>query len=389
MNTFAEKELASLKQRGQLRDLYVLPETGGQITVDGRTVINFSSNDYLDLARDRRLKDAAIRTVEELGCGATAARLMTGHLKLHEQLESDLAQMMGTEATLVFGSGFLTNLGVLTALAKAGDEVYADKLNHASLIDGTRLSKAHSMRYLHKDLNHLESLLKKSKTKGKRIIVSDSVFSMDGDIAPLAGLSELAQQYDALLVIDEAHAIGVMGENGGGACRIKGREIKPDVVIGTLSKSLGGYGGYAACSASIRKFLINNARSFIYSTGLPPVCVGSGREAVFVLKSNPNLGKTLLDRAERFRDLLAGAGLNVPEFESQIIPILVGGNDEAVHFSQLLWDQGLLIKAIRPPTVPVGTSRVRLSITLALSDEVLSKSADMIAQTAKKAGIIS
>jgi 7-keto-8-aminopelargonate synthetase-like enzyme len=212
---------------------------------------------------------------------------------------------------------------------------------------------------------------------------------MDGDIAPLAGLSELAQQYDALLVIDEAHAIGVMGENGGGACRIKGREIKPDVVIGTLSKSLGGYGGYAACSASIRKFLINNARSFIYSTGLPPVCVGSGREAVFVLKSNPNLGKTLLDRAERFRDLLAGAGLNVPEFESQIIPILVGGNDEAVHFSQLLWDQGLLIKAIRPPTVPVGTSRVRLSITLALSDEVLSKSADMIAQTAKKAGIIS
>ena len=165
MNTFAEKELASLKQRGQLRDLYVLPETGGQITVDGRTVINFSSNDYLDLARDRRLKDAAIRTVEELGCGATAARLMTGHLKLHEQLESDLAQMMGTEATLVFGSGFLTNLGVLTALAKAGDEVYADKLNHASLIDGTRLSKAHSIRYLHKDLNHLESLLKKSKTR--------------------------------------------------------------------------------------------------------------------------------------------------------------------------------------------------------------------------------
>ena len=389
MNTFAEKELASLKQRGQLRDLYVMPETGGQITVDGRTVINFSSNDYLDLARDRRLKDAAIRTVEELGCGATAARLMTGHLKLHEQLEADLAQMMGTEATLVFGSGFLTNLGVLTALAKAGDEVYADKLNHASLIDGTRLSKAHSMRYLHKDLNHLESLLKKSKTKGKRIIVSDSVFSMDGDIAPLAGLSELAQQYDALLVIDEAHAIGVMGENGGGACRIKGREIKPDVVIGTLSKSLGGYGGYAACSASIRKFLINNARSFIYSTGLPPVCVGSGREAVLALKSNPNLGKTLLDRAKRFRDLLAEAGLNVPEFESQIIPILVGGNDEAVHFSQLLWDQGLLIKAIRPPTVPVGTSRVRLSITLALSDEVLSKSADMIAQTAKKAGIIS
>ena len=388
MNTFVEKELASLKEKGQLRDLYTLPETGGVITVDGKKLVNFSSNDYLNLANDKRLKDAAIATIEELGCGATAARLMTGHLKLHEQLEADLAQMMGTEAALVFGSGFLTNLGVLTALAKPGDEVYADKLNHASLIDGTRLSKAHSIRYRHKDLSHLEIMLKKSKTKGKRIIVSDSVFSMDGDIAPLAGLSELALQYDALLVIDEAHAVGVMGQNGGGACRIKGKEVKPDVVIGTLSKSLGGYGGYAACSAAIRKFLINNARSFIYSTGLPPVCAGSGREAVSIIKSNPNLGKTLLDRAKRFRDLLAEAGLNVPEFESQIIPILVGGNDEAVRFSQLLWDQGLLIKAIRPPTVPVGTSRVRLSVTLALSDEVLSKSADMIAQTAKKAGII-
>jgi 7-keto-8-aminopelargonate synthetase-like enzyme len=238
------------------------------------------------------------------------------------------------------------------------------------------------------DLDHLEGLLAKSKNKSKRIIVSDSVFSMDGDIAPLAGLSELAKRYNALLVIDEAHAIGVMGQNGGGACRIKGQEVKPDIVIGTLSKSLGGYGGYAACSASIRRFLINNARSFIYSTGLPPVCAGSGREAVSIIKSNPGLGKTLLDKAKRFRDLLADAGLNVPEFESQIIPILVGDNDETVRFSQLLWDQGLLIKAIRPPTIPSGTSRVRLSVTLALSDETLSKSADMIAQTAKKAGIV-
>jgi 8-amino-7-oxononanoate synthase len=388
LETFFENELASLKERGLLRDLYALPHTGGEITVDGKKLVNFSSNDYLNLAGDRRLKDAAIQTIEGLGCGATAARLMTGHLKLHEQLEADLAQMMGTEAALVFGSGFLTNLGVITALAKADDEIYGDRLNHASLIDGTRLSRAHSIRYRHKDLEHLESLLKKSKAKGKRIIISESVFSMDGDIAPLAGLAELAQRYDALLVIDEAHAIGVMGQNGGGACRIKGKETKPDIVIGTLSKALGGYGGYAACSASIRKFLINNARSFIYSTGLPPACVGSGREAVSLLKSSSDLGKTLLDKARRFRDLLTDAGLNVPEFESQILPILVGSNDETVHFSQLLRDQGLLIKAIRPPTVPVGTSRVRLSITLALSDEVLSKSADMIAQTARKAGII-
>jgi 8-amino-7-oxononanoate synthase len=388
LETFFENELASLKERGLLRDLYMLPHTGGEITVNGKKLVNFSSNDYLDLARDERLKDAAIRTVEELGCGATAARLMTGHLELHEQLEADLAQMMGTDEALVFGSGFLTNLGVLTALAKADDEVYADKLNHASLIDGIRLSRAHSVRYQHKDLDHLEGLLKKSKTKGKRIIVSDSVFSMDGDIAPLAGLAQLAYRYEALMVIDEAHAIGVMGENGGGVCRIKGEEVRPDIIIGTLSKSLGGYGGYAASSTSIRRFLINNARSFIYSTGLPPACVSSGRESVSILKSDPGLGKALLDKARYFRNLLADAGLNVPEFESQIIPILVGDNEKAVHFSQMLWDQGLLIKAIRPPTVPIGTSRVRLSITLALTDEVLSKSADMIAQMAKKVGII-
>jgi 8-amino-7-oxononanoate synthase len=262
LETFFENELASLKERGLLRDLYVLPHTGGEITVDGKKLVNFSSNDYLNLAGDQRLKAAATQAVEEMGCGATAARLMTGHLKLHEQLESDLAQMMGTEAALVFGSGFLTNLGVITALAKADDEVYADRLNHASLIDGTRLSRAHSIRYRHKDLSHLETLLKKSKTRGKRIIVSESVFSMDGDIAPLNGLAQLAERYKALLVIDEAHAIGVMGQDGGGACRIKGKDVKPDIVIGTLSKSLGGYGGYAACSARVRKFLINNARSF-------------------------------------------------------------------------------------------------------------------------------
>jgi 8-amino-7-oxononanoate synthase len=388
VDAFFEKELATLKQRGQLRDVYTLPQTGGEITVDGKTLVNFSSNDYLDLANDNRVKQAAIQTINEQGCGATAARLMTGHLRLHEQLETELAHMMGTEAALVFGSGFLTNLGVMTALGRAGDEIYADMLNHASLIDGTRLSKAHPILYRHKDMAHLESLLVKSKAKGKRIIVSDSVFSMDGDIAPLAGLAEIAERYNALLVIDEAHAVGVMGQDGGGACRIKGQEIKPDVVIGTLSKSLGGYGGYAACSASIRKFLINNARSFIYSTGLPPVCAGSGREAISIIKSNPDMGKTLLDKSRRFRDLLSGAGLNVPEFESQIIPILVGDNELTVRFSQMLWNQGLLIKAIRPPTVPSGTSRVRLSVTLALSDETLRNSADMIAQTAKKAGII-
>jgi len=387
-NSFFEKELTSLSDQGLLRDLYALPEPGWEIFADGRKILNFSSNDYLGLARDQRLGDAAIQAINRFGCGATASRLLAGHLQLHEELESDLACMMGTEATLVFGSGFLANLGVLSTLAEPGDEVFSDWLNHASLIDGIRLGRAHCSRYRHKDMDHLEDLLKKSRKAGKRIIVSESVFSMDGDIAPLKGLAQLAHHYEALLIIDEAHAIGVMGSNGSGACRIPGNEVWPDVVIGTLSKALGGYGGFVACSQALRKFLVNRARSFIYSTGLPPACLGSSREAVSIVTSTPELGKTLLEKARWFRGLLAQRGLNVPQFESHILPVLIGSNEATMYFSKLLLERGLLIKAIRPPTVPVGTSRVRLSVTLSMTDEALGKAASIIAESAEKAGIV-
>ncbi|MFC2051881.1 8-amino-7-oxononanoate synthase [Chloroflexota bacterium] len=387
-NSFIEKELTFLRDQGLLRDLYVLPEPGGEILFKGRKILNFSSNDYLGLARDQRLKDAAIRAINRFGCGATASRLLAGNLKLHEELESDLAGMMGTEAALVFGSGFLTNLGVLSTLAEPSDEVFSDWLNHASLIDGIRLSRAHCHRYRHKDLEHLESLLKKRKTAGKRLIVSESVFSMDGDIAPLMGLAQLAHRYDALLIIDEAHAIGIMGSRGGGVCRSPGNEIRPDVVIGTLSKALGGYGGFVACSQLVRKFLVNKARSFVYSTGLPPPCLGSSHAAVSIVTSTSELGKTLLEKARWFRGLLAQRGLNVPQFESHILPVLIGSNEATTYFSKLLLERGLLIKAIRPPTVPAGTSRVRLSITLSITDEALEKAASIIAESAEEAGVV-
>ncbi len=386
-NTFFESELASLGEQGLLRDLYVLPETGDDSSASGGMLLSFSSNDYLGLARDQRLKDAAMQAVNRFGSGATASRLLAGHLKIHEELELDLARMMGSEAALVFGSGFLANLGVLSALAARGDGVFSDWLNHASLIDGIRLSRADCSRYRHKDLDHLEDLLRKSGATGKKIIVSESLFSMDGDIAPVRGLAELAERYGALLIIDEAHAIGVMGSNGGGVCRLPGNEVRPDVVVGTLSKALGGYGGFVACSQSIRKLLINRARSFIFSTGLPPACLGSGREAVSIVASNPEMGRALLEKARWFRGLLAQSGLNLPEFESHILPVPIGGNEEACHFSELLIGRGLLIRAIRPPTVPVGTSRVRLSMTLSMTDQALREAAGIIAESAKAAGI--
>ena len=421
MNRDVDQELDALRREGLLRELRALPEAGGKITAGGAQVLNFSSNDYLDLARHPALKAAAIEAVQRLGCGGAASRLMSGHLDLHEELENDLARFMETQAALVFGSGFLTNLGVLTALAGPGDAVFADRLNHASLIDGMRLSGAKWRRYHHKDPAHLESLLKKSAGNGRRIIVSDSVFSMDGDVAPLKELETLARRYETLLVVDEAHAIGVMGARGNGVCRSTVRSagfspsdvcsagfspfstetknndvcyaappdrVEPDLIVGTLSKALGGYGGFVACGGAVKQLLVNRARSFIYSTALPPACLAPARKAVEIVSESPELGVALLARARRFHDLLANAGFSLPPFESQILPIRIGDNQRSVDFSKALRLRGIIATAVRPPTVPQGTARLRLSVTLAHTDADLESAARILADTAREEGIL-
>jgi 8-amino-7-oxononanoate synthase len=317
---------------------------------------------------------------------------MAGDLELCEQLEADLALLVGTEAALVFGSGFLANLGVLTAAAGRGDEVFADRLNHASLTDGMQLSGARWRRYRHKDAGHLASLLAKCAADGggagRRVVVSDSIFSMDGDRAPLDELAEVAARHGAMLVVDEAHAIGVMGAGGGGICREGGCKARPDFVVGTLSKSLGGYGGFVGCSSALRELLINRARSFIYSTGLPPGCIGAARAALAVLAAEPQMGGQLLAKARLLRDLLAAGHLAVGATESQILPVHVGGNAEAVRLSQLLWDRGVLATAVRPPTVPAGTARLRLSVTLAHTEDELAAAAAAIIDAAREVGLV-
>jgi 8-amino-7-oxononanoate synthase len=388
LETYFNRELALLREQGLFRELKALPEAGGKISVNGKKVLNFSSNDYLNLANHPQVKAAAIEATEQMGCSATASRLMSGHLELHEALEADLARMVGSEAVLVFGSGFLVNIGVLTAMAGRDDEIFADRLNHASLIDGMLLSGAKWHRYRHKDMDHLETLLKRSASRGRRVIVTDSIFSMDGDIAPLEDLAELAGRYGATLVVDEAHAIGIMGEKGGGVCRIPGNEIDADVVIGTLSKALGGYGGFVACSQTMRSFLINRARSFIFSTGLPPACLGVGRAAVALVESTPQLGVQLLSRVQRFRELLVAEGFSLPKFESQILPIHVGGNLEALNLANELWTKNIMVTAIRPPTVPAGTTRLRVSVTLAHSNDDLQFAAQELSRTARQWGVL-
>jgi 8-amino-7-oxononanoate synthase len=388
LDAYFDAELDLLREQGLFRELKALPGTGGKISVNGARILNFSSNDYLNLANHPQVKAAAIEATEELGCSATASRLMSGHLELHEALESDLARMMGAEAALVYGSGFLVNLGVLTAMAGRDDVIFADRLNHASLIDGMLMSDAKWHRYRHKDMDHLETLLKKHEAKGRRIIVTDSIFSMNGDIAPLNDLSELARCHGATLVVDEAHAIGIMGEKGGGVCRVTGHKIDADVVIGTLSKALGGYGGFVACSKTLRSFLINRARSFIFSTGLPPSCLGSSRAAVSLVESTPLLGVILLSKVHRFRELLLAEGFSLPQFESQILPIHVGGNLEALNLASELRAKNIMVTAIRPPTVPAGTTRLRISITLAHSNDDLQFAARTLSQIARQQGVL-
>jgi 8-amino-7-oxononanoate synthase len=382
-----DQELNSLAERGLRRSLHALPACGGKILAQGKALLNFSSNDYLDLATDARVKKRSQDAVAEWGCGATGSRLMSGHLSLHDLLEEKLALMTGQASALAWGSGFLANLGVLTALTKPPDRIFLDRLCHASLIDASRLSGAAWRRFRHNEPAHLEQLLRRhGGSPGRNFIVADSVYSMDGDLAPLRDLAALARRYGAFLIVDEAHAVGVRGRRGGGLCQEQ--EVRPDLLTGTMSKSLGGYGGFAAGAADIRELLVNKARSFIFSTALPPACAAAALAAMEIVQETGDLGERLLQRAARFHARLAKLGLRLPEFQSQIIPVHIGDNQRALSFARALQDEGLYVKAIRPPTVPAGTARLRLSVTLAHSPEDLADAAETMAAVAGRLGLL-
>ncbi len=358
--SFETAELAELKNRGLLRILKLQ---------DGN-LLNFSTNDYLNLSCHPQVKDKAIKAIDNNGTGAGGSRLMAGNLSLHEELEKKLAELTCMESALIFGSGFLTNLGVLTALAGRNDVIFSDKLNHASLVDGAITSRAEVRRYRHCDVEHLADLIKSCDSTGRKIIVTDSVFSMNGDIAPLLDIHNLAVAQGCLLVVDEAHAIGVFG-SGGGIC--KSLSITPDVITGTLSKALGSYGGFAACSERLRSFFINKSRSFIYTTGLPPASIGAALAALEVINSSPSIGEILIKNATFFKDGLNKIGFDTCGSASQIIPAVIGDNSKTLSISKHLEESRILAVAIRPPTVPHGSARLRFSLTLNHSQEDIKK----------------
>jgi 8-amino-7-oxononanoate synthase len=383
-----ERALEKQEREGLLRGMTAWPATGGKFAVDaGRTLLNFSSNDYLDLANDARVKAASSEASLRLGCGATGSRLMSGTLELHERLEAALARLCGFDAALLFGGGFPMNVGVLAALAGRDDVIFSDRLNHASLVDGARLSGATVKRFAHNDAAALSRMLGATPVRGRRFVVCESVFSMDGDVAPLAAIGAAARAHDAMWLVDEAHAVGVFG-GGGGCCRsLDAGAPRPDIVLGTLGKALGGFGGFAACGTTVRRFLVNRARSFVYSTAFPPAVAAAALAAVTIVSDEPSLGAGLLANARDFHGMLTGAGLGLPAFSSHILPVRIGDNRVALDLARRLRERDILAVAIRPPTVPAGSARLRLSVTLAHSPADLSRAAATIAEIAREAGI--
>lgn len=387
--TWIDEELACLAAEGLERRVVAYAGVGAEVTSGSRPLVNLSCNDYLGLARHPQVVAAACEAVRAYGAGATASRLVVGTLSCHEQLERELATLKGYPAALVFGTGYSANLGLITALVGRGDHLYIDRLAHASLVDAAVLSRAHVHRFRHNDVEHCARLIHDcpaplhGRGLPRRLLVTESVFSMDGDVAPVAELAQLAAREGVMMLVDEAHATGVFGPGGAGLVREAGAEEQVTLSMGTLSKALGGQGGFAACSGRMRQWLIQRARSFIYSTALTPAAAGAARGALAVVRSQPGMGAELLARAALFRCRLQEGGLDTGASQSQIIPIMVGGNERAVRLHRRLLEQGILAVPIRPPTVPRGTARIRLSVTLGHSPELLERLAGMIVETVR------
>jgi len=343
-----------------------------ELLYSGTRLLNLASNNYLGLAGHPELVEASTKALARHGCSAGASRLVTGNFALAETLEAELATFKYQEAALVTGSGYAANVAVFSALADRHTVVFSDRLNHASIIDGILLSGARLVRYRHLDMDHLKLLLERETDAQKKILVTDTVFSMDGDVAPLARLVELGKAYGALIVVDEAHATGILGR-GRGLTAALGLSDDVDVHVGTLSKALGSLGGYVAGRVETIELLRNRGRSFIFSTALPPAVLGAALAALRHLKANPSLGARLMRMAKDIRDHLNSLGFDTMGSTTQIIPVACGRNRVALHAQALLQAEGLLVAAVRPPTVPQGTARLRLSLRADLTDEDLKR----------------
>jgi 8-amino-7-oxononanoate synthase len=359
---------------------------GPRVVLDGRPVLLLCSNNYLGLADHPRVREAAADAAMRWGVGAGASRLVSGTMTVHRRLEERLAAFERTEAALLFGSGYLANVGVVTALAGEGGVVFSDELNHASIVDGCRLARAEVFVYGHADVEHLAWGLRQAGGRGA-LIITDSVFSMDGDVAPLEDIVRLARRHRVRLAVDEAHAVGCMGPGGRGAVHDAGIEDEVDVVVGTLGKALGAYGAYVSCDGALSRLLVNTARPFIFSTAPPPPAVAGALAALELLAEQPRHVERLRANARALRGALAREGFAVEGNGTHIVPLVVGDAAAAVATCEAALERGVFAQAIRPPTVPEGTSRLRLAAMATHTPDELRAAARVLARAARQAGI--
>lgn len=383
-----EERIRRIKAEGLYRRMKVLQSPQSTcVRIADRDVLMLSSNSYLGLCSDERLKDAARDAVERYGVGSGGSRLISGTCEIHRELEEKIAVFKGTEAALIFNTGYMANVGVISAIANKAWIIFSDRLNHASIIDGCRLSGAQLVIYDHGNPADLEKKIKAHPGR-QGIIVTDSLFSVDGDIAPLPALADLARKHRLLLMVDEAHATGVLGKNGGGAADYFSITEGIDISMGTFSKALASEGGFVAGSGALIDYLSNAARSFIFSTALSPVTIAVSLAALDIVRTEPQRRQKLIDHAGWFRQSLRGAGFDVPDHPTPIISVILGRPGTAVDFSGRLMDRGFFVSAIRPPTVPAGTSRLRISLMATHTRVDLERALAAIEDVGREMGII-
>lgn len=389
--TDLEQHLSALEDQGLYRRMRLISgPQGARVLLDGKPVLVMCSNNYLGLADHPRVREAAADAARRWGVGSSGSRLISGNMTVHRRLESQLAEFKGTEAALLFGSGYMANSGIIPALSQAGEVIFSDELNHASIVDGCRLSRAETFIYDHGDLEHLAWGLRQARGRAS-LIVTDSVFSMDGDIAPLEGIVELANGHDVRVMVDEAHGTGTVGPDGRGVVAALGLTSEVDVIVGTLSKALGAYGAFAACDTQMARFLVNSARSFIYSTAPAPPVVAAAAEALEILVEQPRRVTRLRQNAEFFRRELARRGFEVAENTGDrsaphIVPLVIGSPERAMKMSAEALERGVFAQAIRPPTVPDGMSRIRCAVMASHKPDELTAAAKVLQKAAIAVG---
>src|ERR1700733_10066782 len=388
-------QLDELRQRGTFFKLRVLDDEQAPVcTYDGKKVINLASNNYLGLCDHPKLVEAAIAATKKYGVGSGAVRTIAGTMRIHMELEEKIAAFKGVEACVVFQSGFTANAGTVSSILGKDDFILSDELNHASIIDGARLSRAKIKVFRHKDVSHCEELLKElANEPGKKLVITDGVFSMDGDIGPVGALAALAEKYGAIMMVDDAHASGVLGRNGRGSVDHFGCTQRVDVQVGTLSKAIGALGGYVCGSRDLIDYLYHRARPFLFSTSHPPSVAATCIAAFDILEQEPERIERLWDNTRYFQGELRGAGFNVggvntPATETPITPLIMGDGRTTMDFSRALFEEGVLGTGIAFPTVPEGKARIRLILTSEHTRAQLDRALDTLTCVAKKMGIL-